>query len=128
MFGCLERTQCQDLSNAWRYNYLRFDNMDDELIVGQAYYRVTYADPRYTIPGVEPMIYLGQNVFDDDSNDSVTHYFQRPSDWNAYGNVLDSPVETAQAFGILTERNRDDILNLNQVIELMKLARTRGEE
>jgi hypothetical protein len=46
-----------------------------ELEIGTAYYRVTYADNELTIPGVEPMIYVGTNVFPDDVASDVVYYF-----------------------------------------------------
>ena len=47
-----------------------------DLKVGCAYYRVTYADPQMTIPGVKPMIYVGTNIADDDDPATVVYYFQ----------------------------------------------------
>jgi hypothetical protein len=37
-----------------------------ELEVGRAYFRVTYADPSLTVPGVEPMIFIGVNALRSD--------------------------------------------------------------
>ena len=37
---------------------------------------MTYADPALTIPGVEPMIYVGTNIADDDVPEIVIYYFQ----------------------------------------------------
>ena len=44
-----------------------------DLKAGSAYYRVTYADSNLTIPGVEPMIYVGTNIADDDDPAMVVY-------------------------------------------------------
>ena len=41
---------------------------------GATYYRVTYADPNLSMPGIEPLVYIGENIFGDE--DEPTYYFQ----------------------------------------------------
>jgi hypothetical protein len=60
-----------------------------DLKVGRAYYRVTYADPALTIPGVEPMIYVGTNIADDDASETVIYYFQDTISHSWRGSVTD---------------------------------------
>jgi hypothetical protein len=60
-----------------------------DLKVGCAYYRVTYADPALTIPGVEPMIYVGTNIADDDVAETVIYYFQDTISHSWRGPVTD---------------------------------------
>lgn len=43
------------------------------LAVGHTYYRITYADRDFTMPGVEPMVYIGDVTLD--TGESV-HAFQ----------------------------------------------------
>jgi hypothetical protein len=62
-----------------------------DLKVGCAYYRVTYADPALTIPGVEPMIYVGTNIADDDDPATVVYYFQDTISHSWRGPVTDTP-------------------------------------
>jgi len=45
-----------------------------ELEYGATYYLVTYADPQLSMPGLKPMVYIGDNLFGEDSE--TTHYFQ----------------------------------------------------
>ena len=45
-----------------------------ELEIGATYYAITYADPQFSMPGLKPMVYVGDNLFVDDSD--TTHYFQ----------------------------------------------------
>ncbi len=41
---------------------------------GATYYRVTYADPKCSMPGLEPIVYIGENIFGDEKE--TTYYFQ----------------------------------------------------
>lgn len=61
-----------------------------DLKVGCAYYRVTYADPALTIPGVQPMIYIGTNIADDDDPATVVYYFQDTISHSWRGPVTDA--------------------------------------
>jgi len=45
-----------------------------ELDYGTTYYQVTFADGQSTMPGLEPMVYVGDDIFGDESE--PTHYFQ----------------------------------------------------
>ncbi len=45
-----------------------------KLDYGATYYRVTYADPQRSMPGLTPLIYVGDNLVGDESD--KTHYFQ----------------------------------------------------
>jgi hypothetical protein len=61
-----------------------------DLEVGSAYYRVTYADPKLTIPGVEPMIFIGVNIFESDGNTSGPVYtFQDTVSFSRFGSAAD---------------------------------------
>lgn len=46
------------------------------LVVGRTYYRITFADPGQTMPGAQPMVFVGCGILEDDSSDSTTYYFQ----------------------------------------------------
>jgi hypothetical protein len=61
-----------------------------DLKVGCAYYQVTYADPQLTIPGVEPMIFIGVNVFDsDDRSPEPMYTFQDTVSFSRFGSAVD---------------------------------------
>ena len=45
-----------------------------ELEYGVTYYQVTFADPKLTMPGLKPMVYVGKNIFGNEKED--TYYFQ----------------------------------------------------
>jgi hypothetical protein len=42
------------------------------LISGSTYYRITFADPALTMPGLEPLVYIGLH----DSDGAMLHTFQ----------------------------------------------------
>jgi hypothetical protein len=65
-----------------------------DLSVGHAYYQVTYADNELTVPGVDPMIYVGLNIFPDDDPASKTYYFQDPVSHSWKGPVTDPTHNT----------------------------------
>jgi hypothetical protein len=46
----------------------------DDVKYGTTYYQVTYADPKLTMPGLKPMVYIGKNIFGNDDEESF--YFQ----------------------------------------------------
>lgn len=48
----------------------------NSLEIGVTYYQITYADVAQTMPGVEPMVYAGMNLFDPPSDGSTRYYFQ----------------------------------------------------
>jgi hypothetical protein len=59
-----------------------------DLKVGSAYYRITYADPKLTIPGVEPMIFIGVNVFESDGDSPEPMYaFQDTVSFSRFGSA-----------------------------------------
>lgn len=51
--------------------------MDAEsLEIGATYFRITYADVAQTMPNVEPLVYVGLNLFGTPSDGSAKYYFQ----------------------------------------------------
>jgi hypothetical protein len=79
-----------------------------QLQVGRAYYRITYADNDLTVPGLEPMIYVGTNIYPDDDPKQLTYYFQDTVSYSISGNVTTPPARSASTtdgkagVGILT--------------------------
>jgi hypothetical protein len=62
-----------------------------ELQVGNAYFRITYADPGLTIPGVEPLIFIGVNVLAADSRSPGPVYtFQDALSFSRFGSAAAS--------------------------------------
>lgn len=48
-----------------------------ELQVGEVYYSVSFADPALRIPRVEPMMFIGTNLFPEHEEQGVTSYYFR---------------------------------------------------
>jgi hypothetical protein len=59
---------------------------DLNLEVGRTYFRLTFADPDMTIPGVEPMVYLGDA---DPVDGERPHIFQDTVSYSRFGSRLD---------------------------------------
>jgi hypothetical protein len=58
----------------------------DRLEVGCTYYRLTFADRDLTMPGVEPLVYLGDA---DPENGEVPHIFQDTVSYSRFGSRLE---------------------------------------
>ena len=67
----------------------------EDLKTGGAYYRLTFADTELTIPGVQPMIYIGANVFPDDDPASTVHYFQDTTSYSWRGPAIDAAHDSS---------------------------------
>jgi len=57
-----------------------------ELKVGHTYFRLTYADRDMTMPGVEPLVYIGDAEADDGAG---PHVFQDTVSYVRFGSRLD---------------------------------------
>ena len=104
-----------------------------DLKVGCAYYRVTFADRDLTIPGVKAMIYVGSNIFHDDDPTSVVYYFQDTVSHAWRGPVTDAAhdskhpeIETA-VFPHTEHEVQRDIFTLAEVIASLTEAQRRAE-
>ena len=97
------------------------------------YYRVTYADPALTVPGVQPMIYVGTNIADDDDPATVVYYFQDTTSHAWRGPVTDaahhskhSEIEAA----VFPHSERDvqrEVFTLAEVITKLMESQRRAE-
>jgi hypothetical protein len=45
------------------------------LVVGQTYYLVTFADPQQTMPGIEPRVFIGVDVFGPQPDGATPRYY-----------------------------------------------------
>ena len=105
-----------------------------DLTAGHAYYRLTYADPDRTIPGVQPMIYAGSNIFQDDDPASVTYYFQDTVSFFWRGPLTDAShdskhpeIETA-VFPHTEQEVQTGVLTLAEVVTALTEAQNRAKE
>lgn len=62
-----------------------------EFEIGRTYYAITYADPNFTMPGIEPFVFLGKNAFMEIEGDSSdTWQFQDALSYSWEGPVWDA--------------------------------------
>lgn len=106
--------------------------LPQDLKIGHAYYRVTYADPQLTIPGVMPMIYVGSNISADDIPEVIVHYFQDTTSHSWRGPVTGArhqtehpEVETA-LFPHSEAQVQRDVMTLGDVISTLTQVHARG--
>lgn len=100
---------------------------------GEAYYMLTFADRDWTIPGVEPMIYVGVNVFDSHKAEAEPHYcFQDTVSFNRFGDATQykGPAnladEGASIRSFTTRQLTSDVFTLEGIIAEMQAARVRA--
>jgi hypothetical protein len=64
-----------------------------DLKIGRVYFQVTYEDRDFTVPAVDPMIYLGADILEVDPSDEPpgqTRYaFQDYVSFSHFGNAID---------------------------------------
>jgi len=94
---------------------------------GYTYYRITYADANQTMPGIEPMVYVGLNIFNDEKED--TYYFQDAVSVVRYG-LLDEAEETGdiKVMNCLKEHFGYDIVGIDQLPVIVTNALAKNEE
>lgn len=59
--------------------------MAASLEIGRTYFRLTFADRDLTMPGVEPLVYLGDA---DSEDDEIPHIFQDTVSYSRFGSRL----------------------------------------
>jgi len=69
-----------------------------DLQIGRAYFQVTYEDREFTIPAVDPMIYLGADILEVDPLDEPPgqprYVFQDTVSFAHFGNAIEYRGET----------------------------------
>jgi hypothetical protein len=87
---------------------------------GKTYYQITYADPKLTMPGLKPMVYIGKNFFGTEKEN--THYFQDTVSVIVFGLVTEVTDTTDCKVSSCTEEEIGvDILSLDEaIIEIQK--------
>jgi len=103
------------------------------LIKGRAYYRITYADPKLTIPGVEPMMYVGVDIFPNEKESESRYYFQDTVSFHQHGSCVEysgpahSEEDTPFNVFSFTAREMDtDVVELPEAIRLLSEANERA--
>jgi hypothetical protein len=69
-----------------------------DLKIGRVYFQVTYEDREFTVPAVDPMIYLGTNILEVDPSDDPPgqsrYAFQDTVSFAHFGNAIEYQGET----------------------------------
>jgi hypothetical protein len=95
--------------------------------VGKTYYYLTYADPGFTMPGLDPVVYVGKNIVGDEQEDS--YYFQDTPSFTRFGLVTESsnPLEClVQA--ISTNKFGSSVIEHHQLLGIVNGAIERAEK
>ncbi|WP_428243515.1 hypothetical protein [Gynuella sp.] len=92
------------------------------LEIGVTYYRLTFADAKMTMPGLEPVVYVGKNLFDEPTSEEV-YYFQNTVSVVRFGILGGNEDVYVEAF------KKDDlgssVTTLEQAITIMQEANER---
>lgn len=108
-----------------------------DLKVGGAYFQITFSDREFTIPGVDPMIYIGVDILEPDPSseppDEPRFVFQDTVSFSRFGSAVgykgDANLadEDARVYS-LTLKDLEYVYDLGGVVEELTLALKRARE
>jgi hypothetical protein len=108
-----------------------------DLKIGRVYFQVTYEDREFTVPAVDPMIYLGVDILEADPSDEPPnrprYVFQDTVSFSHFGNAIDYQGETnledegARVFS-LTVEDLECLFDLKGVVAELSQALDRAEK
>lgn len=106
-----------------------------DLKIGRVYFQVTYEDREFTVPAVDPMIYLGANILEvdpsDDSPGQSRYAFQDTVSFAHFGNAIEYQGETnledegARVFSLAVE-DLECLFDLRGLVAELSLALDRA--
>jgi len=103
-----------------------------ELQKGRTYYVITFADRDFTMPGIDPVVYIGKNAFIKClENDRDTYQFQDTVSFVRFGYVMDidsQQKEECQVEAFDEDQLGKDITTLEGAAEMIKDANSRSKE
>ena len=99
---------------------------DKELTVGCTYYRLTFADRDLTMPGVEPLVYLGEASLE---NGRSMLAFQDTVSYVHFGSALGQPEQNDEIVVHLIERTEigSGVLDVDAVAQEVSAAALRAD-
>jgi len=89
---------------------------------GQVYFRVVYPDTAQSIPLVQSFVYVGQNLSDDDVEETL--YFQFADGYAKNGSILDGPGGDRRVTCTRGSESRD-MLSVEELADALVDARKR---
>jgi len=96
------------------------------LVIGRTYFRLTFADRDLTMPGVEPLIFLGEVMEEGGSNGFV---FQDTGSFVQYGSGLEGDEQHEDiAMYFMPESEIGALYDVNELAEEMGQAAKRAAE
>jgi hypothetical protein len=99
------------------------------LVLGVTYFRLTYADPAMTMPGVRPVVYIGTNIFPDDVvSAEATYYFQDTVSFQLHGSAADASCSGECSVFPETEADLDAIFELPGLVHELTAAVERAKK
>ncbi|WP_444919111.1 hypothetical protein [Microbulbifer sp. JMSA003] len=94
---------------------------------GTTYYQVVYADPKLTMPGITPKVFVGVNLFGTEKED--TYYFQDTVSVLIFGLIGEAEDTTDCKVSSFTQDELGvTIVTLEQASEIMSAAVTKTKE
>jgi hypothetical protein len=90
----------------------------NELITGNIYYAITYADCNLTVPVIRSLVFLGNDLGIDDKSDGVYWYFQTHESMLKAGKYPDIDESEAD----LVELHRVQEKGLSLIFDLRELS------
>jgi hypothetical protein len=94
------------------------------LEIGSYYYRLTFVDPKLWVPGLKPVIYVGENILEDDVDEKeVTYYFQDSVSFSRFGLAPEVGRENSAECLIISESPDSlpkSIVTLDEAVMLFK--------
>lgn len=97
----------------------------EKLEVGHTYFRLTFADRDLTMPGIEPLVYLGDA---DPSDGEVPHIFQDTVSYSRFGSrlLMSQDHDEVLIYFVSPREIGSDILNVQQVAAEITAAARRA--
>ena len=101
-----------------------------KLVQGNTYYKLTFADPGLTMPGITPLVYIGKNAFYRSmENDRDTHQFQDTVSFSRFGYIMDSDNKEECYVEIFEEEDLgSSLLALDDLPMVISMALQRANE
>lgn len=98
-----------------------------EFILGATYYGLTFADRDHTMPGVEPMVYVGINLtIEDGSASDITYYFQTTVSYMRFGPATSPHTEGDIDVIPYSEDRLGDVFTLQGIVAAVSEAASRA--
>ena len=98
--------------------------------IGRTYYAITFADPNFTMPGIEPFVFLGKNAFMEIEGDSSdTWQFQDALSYSWEGPIWDANDQLRCDIRLFKEKELgESIVTLEQLRDVIEKAIKASED